>query len=335
MIQMRKLLPFVFAMTVFSVGCAFAAEKFEDVFPAKPDPFVGDYVGRWSAEEEVNPDIAAQVIALGDNKYRIRLVSKLDRRCPPIAQPEVEAKNGKLSFDIGGLEGSTDGQIFTGHKGRVTFSMKRVERTSPTMGKQPPQNAVVLFDGKNLDAWQPVKGWKILDDGTLLVTPDGDYLVSKTNWKDCELHVEFRLPFMPRARGQARGNSGVFLQGKYEVQVLDTYGLEGYYDECGALYKLAAPCVNACYPPLAWQTYDITYHAPKYDSSGKLTENGRMTVYQNGILIHNNQELTWITDWKEKDRLAPAPKDPGPIKLQGHHNFVEFRNVWLVDTSGK
>jgi hypothetical protein len=327
---------FLVVSTIFlltSAVYAHAAASAADMFPEQPDPFMGDYVGRWDPSEEVNPELAAQIIPLGRDNYRIRLVNKLDMRCPPLVQVEVSPNRGKLEFKEGSLHGSTDGTTFTGGRGTRTFSMIRVDRQSPNAGLAPPEGAIVLFDGSNLDAWTGTDGW-LLQDGVLMVTPDGKYLESKGKWRDIQLHVEFRLPYMPLARGQGRGNSGVFVQDAYEVQVLDSFGLEGYYDECGALYKLSAPHVNACFPPLAWQTYDITYRAPRHDAAGTLLENGRMTVYHNGVLIHHEQELKWRTEWKEEGRLKPPPREPGAVKLQGHDNFVQFRNIWLVDLDG-
>ncbi|MCP4643811.1 MAG: DUF1080 domain-containing protein [bacterium] len=317
-----------------SPGLATAAMSFEDSYPKKPDPFVGDYVGRWGAQETINPDVAAQVIALGRDKYRIRVVSKLDMRCPVLVETEVEPKRGKLRFDTGGYHGVTDGKTFTGGRGRrLTFTMARVERKSPTLGTAPPEGAVVLFDGSGVEAWDGAEDCVVGEDGTLMVTPDAGYLESKGKWRDIRLHVEFRLPFVPRARGQQRGNSGVFVQDVYEVQILDSYGLEGYYNECGALYKLSAPHVNACRAPLVWQTYDITYRAPRFDGAGKLVENGRMTVLHNGVPIHTDQELKWLTNYKETGRQKPPPSDPGRVRLQGHGNYLQFRNIWLVDLS--
>lgn len=305
----------------------------EELFPETPDPFTGDYVGRWSAEEDVDPDICAQVFPLGRDRYQINLVSALDMRCPPLLVVQVEKAGETLSFKENGLFGEVkDGMIIGGRRAKAaTFEMKKVVRVSPTMGAQPPADAVVLFDGSNLDQWQDPQGWEILPDGTLMVTPNGKTLESKGKYKDAKLHIEFRTPYMPSARGQQRGNSGVFLQGTYEVQVLDSYGLEGYNNECGALYKVSAPHVNACAPPLQWQTYDIEYRAPRFNADGSVSEFPRMTVHHNGVLIHNNQEMRWITGWKEKDRLAPPPAEPGPIQLQSHHNYVQFRNIWLVD----
>lgn len=309
----------------------FAAPSFNDVYPTTPDPFMGEYVGRWSAEEEVNPDIAAMVYPIGGGEYHIRLVTKLDVRCPIILDIDLKPKKGKLEFEEGALRGETDGRTFTGARNKRTFTMQKVERVSPTEGRSAPEGATILFDGKGLDAWQSTEGWEVTPDGALMVTPKGKNLFSVGKWTDFEMHVEFRLPIMAASRGQSRGNSGVFSQGLYEVQVLDSFGLNGVFDECGALYKLAAPHVNACYPPLRWQTYDILYTAPQYGPDGKLAANGRITVRHNGVLIHNDQELLYITDWTEGDRLKPAPSEPGPIKIQAHNNFMQYRNIWLVD----
>src|SRR6516225_5825334 len=152
----------------------------------------------------------------------------------------------------------------------------------------PPEGAIVLFDGKNLDNWVKTDGktpptWQIHDDG--IVQVKGGNIITKQKF-DChfKLHVEFRVPYMPKAKGQARGNSGVYVQGRYEVQVLDSYGLESKKDDCGAIYEVAAPKVNACKAPTVWQSYDIAFHSPKC-VDGKKTELPRMTVIQNGVKI--------------------------------------------------
>lgn len=305
----------------------------DDFYPAKPDPLMGTYKGRFTENEDVNPDVVAQVIPLGDDMYRVRLVSKLFMRCPVDAEFEVEKRRGKLRFDAQGFEGTIDGKTCVGKRsrGRAPFEMTKYEYKPPTMGQKPPEGAIVLYDGTNLDQWTGADNWEILEDGTLMVTPRGKYLESTQKFLDVQLHVEFRTPYMPKASGQGRGNSGVFLQGEYEVQVLDSYGLEGYYDECGALYKVSAPRVNACAPPLTWQVYDITYRAARFDANGNVTENPRATVFHNGVCIQDDREMAWRTGWKEKDRLQPPPAEPGSIKLQGHNNYVQFRNVWAVD----
>jgi hypothetical protein len=321
----------VFALLVCPMGVAMA-EGYLDHFPTTPDPLVGDYAGRWTEDEEVDPAITAQVIALGGDRYHVILAAKLAMRCPPKLAIDVKAVNGKITFDEDGMKGVCDGTTFTGGKraGNSAFSMTKLNTVSPTLGKAAPEGAIALFDGTGLDHWNGTEGWDIVDSGTLMVTPKGKYLETKEHFGDLEMHIEFRLPFMPTARGQQRGNSGVFIYGEYETQVLDSYGLPGYYDECGGLYKLAAPLVNACLPPLAWQTYDINFRAPRYGADGKVTENARITVYQNGVLIQDDVELKWITAWKEKERLAPPPAGPGPIKLQGHNNYVQYRNIWVL-----
>jgi hypothetical protein len=149
-----------------------------------------------------------------------------------------------------------------------------------------------------------------------------------------QLHLEFRLPYRPERRGQDRGNSGVHLQSAYEVQILDSFGLEGVYNECGSLYKIAAPKVNVCSPPLQWQSYDITYIGPRYSKKGKMESLGRMTVYHNGVLVHYEVELPWRTGGgplHNARHLENHPKQPRNIKLQEHGDYAEFRNIWLVD----
>jgi len=319
-----------------SGGVSAQSDLATKVFPAQPDALMGNYAGRWNAEVDVDPEAAAQVFALGEDQYRVIFKAKHDMRCPPKLDITVKAVKGAIEFKQSGWYGAIrDGVFSGGHGDKEKFELKKIELVSPDLGKQPTDasKAIMLFDGKNLDSWQGDKGkaaaWTVLPDGAFMVKPGTGDIETKQKFKSCRLHVEFRTPFMPGARGQSRGNSGVFLQGVYEVQVLDTFGLEGYTDECGGLYKLSAPRVNACRPPLQWQSYDIEYHAPAHDAAGKLVRYGRMTVYQNGQLIQKDEELLWITGWKESDRLGAAPKDPAPIRLQDHGNYIQFRNIWV------
>jgi hypothetical protein len=194
--------------------------------------------------------------------------------------------------------------------------LPKVTRQSPTLGAKPPEGAKVLYDGKTND-FKPGK-----TEGDLLVQGQ----TSQTKFQSVTLHVEFLLPFMPAARGQGRGNSGVYLQGRYEVQVLDSFGLTGENNECGAIYTIAKPRVNMCYPPLQWQTYDIDYTAATYEN-GKKTRDATITVRHNGVLIHENVAIPHATT------AAPVKEgpEPGPLYLQDHGNPVRFRNVWLVE----
>ncbi|HUG94121.1 MAG TPA: DUF1080 domain-containing protein [Planctomycetaceae bacterium] len=194
-----------------------------------------------------------------------------------------------------------------------------MERKSPTLGKKPPQGAVVLFDGTSADQFE---GGRLTDDGLLM-----QGVTSRRTFQDGTLHLEFLLSFMPHARGQARSNSGVYLQGRYEVQILDSFGLEGKHNECGGIYEIADPAVNMCYPPLAWQTYDIDFTAARYDADGKKLKPARMTVRHNGVVIHDDVEVPRAT------RAAPTAEgpEPGPVYIQDHGNPLRFRNVWVVE----
>jgi len=194
----------------------------------------------------------------------------------------------------------------------------------------PPPNAVILFNGKDLNNWTTRNGgkagWEVADGVMTVVRGTGD-IMTKETFTDFMLHLEFMTPDMPEATGQAKGNSGVFLQGRYEIQVLDSYGIEvpGKGD-CGAIYNQFASLVNACKPPLQWQTYDVIFRAARVDDSGKVTEQARVTVLQNGMVIHNNVQFWGATGGLINDKLG----EPGPLLLQDHGNPVKYRNVWIV-----
>ena len=203
-----------------------------------------------------------------------------------------------------------------------------------------PPGAIVLFDGKALDAWTKRDGktaahWKILDGGIMQVPGGGDIITKQKFDGKFKLHLEFRVPYMPAAKGQGRGNSGVYLQGRYEVQILDSYGLKSQNNDCGGIYTVAAPRVNACKAPTIWQSYDIDFQAPRC-ADGKIAEPGVMTVVHNGVLIHDKQRL--VKKVKDKEEivtnttagLGGDPCTPGPILLQDHGNPVQYRNVWLM-----
>jgi hypothetical protein len=194
----------------------------------------------------------------------------------------------------------------------------------------PPAGAVVLFDGKETSHWvrrrteQPAP-WPV-SDGAMQVR-SGD-IATKENYDNFYLHLEWMEPEMPNARGQNKGNSGVGLQGRYEIQLLDSYGwkVPGKGD-CGAVYSQAAPLVNACKPPLQWQTMEIIYRAPRFDAAGSMTEKPRVTVIQNGLVVQDNTEIQKPTGIEGTDRDTSKP---GPIVLQDHGHPLKFRNVWVL-----
>lgn len=191
-----------------------------------------------------------------------------------------------------------------------------------------PADAVVLFDGKDLskfvscDSGGPAT-WKVVDG---YCTPKGADICSKQHFKDCQLHAEFWVPYMPNKTGQGRGNSGVFFMGfVYEIQILDSYGLVPKNNDCGSIYSQTPPKINACRPPETWQSYDIIFKAPRFDSAGKKIANARVTVLQNGVLVQDNVAITSPTP----NHSDPEPKEAGPIRLQNHGDAVRFRNVWV------
>lgn len=195
-----------------------------------------------------------------------------------------------------------------------------------------PKDAVILFDGTNLDAWQAPGGkparWKV-DDGYMEVAPGTGAIHTRAKFGDVQLHVEWASPKPATGKGQDRGNSGIFLMGQFEVQVIDSYQADTYADgQAGALYGQYPPLANASRPPGEWQTYDVAFRRPRFDKDGKLAEHARITVIHNGILVQNNEQLWGGTNW-----LEPAPYDHrvdrGPIELQDHGHKVRFRNIWL------
>lgn len=198
------------------------------------------------------------------------------------------------------------------------------------MTHTPPESAVVLFNGSDLSNWTSrdggAPGWAV-EDGVMAVVPRTGDIMTTERFTDHFLHLEFMTPDMPEATGQAKGNSGVFLQGRYEIQVLDSYGIAvpGMGD-CGAIYNQFAPLVNACKPPLEWQSYDVIFRAPRLNDDGEIVENTRVTVLQNGLVILNNVILSGTTG----ANIGGGVGDPGPLLLQDHGNLVKFRNIWAV-----
>ncbi len=195
----------------------------------------------------------------------------------------------------------------------------------------PPPGAIVLFDGKDFRQWVKKNGkdevkWALKDGAMEIVKGHGDIITKETFGGRFKLHVEFRVPYEPEAQGQARGNSGVYVQGRYEVQVLDSYGRKSGKNDAGAIYGVAAPKVNACKAPTVWQSYDIEFTAPKFEN-GKKIEPARMTVRHNGVLIHDDVPIPVDNTTAG---LGGDPSQPGPILLQDHGHPVQYRNIWLL-----
>jgi hypothetical protein len=203
---------------------------------------------------------------------------------------------------------------------------------TPGEGTLPPSDAIVLFDGTNLNEWTNEKGeaagW-IVADGCMTVKAGTGIIKTKRGFGDCQLHIEWREPFVVKGDGQGRGNSGIFLQELYEVQVLDGYNNATYSNgQTGSIYKQSIPLVNVCKKPGEWQVYDIIYMAPRFNDQGRVIIPGRITILQNGVLIQNNVEIQGTTEYIG----SPRPVIHGmkePLVLQDHGNPVSYRNIWI------
>jgi hypothetical protein len=207
----------------------------------------------------------------------------------------------------------------------ASFTLKSIVRKSPTLRMQPPEKARVLFDG-TAESMQNFQGGR-LDKETGLLNTDGKDILTKDKFNNYTMHLEFMLPFRPAARGQGRGNSGFYQVDHYEVQILDSFGLEGKNNECGGVYQKADPLVNMCLPPLTWQTYDVEFTNAVVDKDGKKIKDAVLTLKHNGVVVHDKLKINGKTGGS---RSAPEGT-PGPIKLQGHGNPLQFRNIWIVE----
>lgn len=302
--------------------------------PAQTDAdfaFQGEYLGEVSTDGQTLP-IGVQVVALGDGAFDIvaypgglpgagwnapdKLLGKGKQSGEgPAATVKLEGVDWGGKTRKGEIRDRA--VIVLSDSGSEVARLPKVERKSPTLGKKPPEGAVVIFDGSGLDG---VNGGRKSDDGLLM-----EGVTTKESFGDATWHIEFRLPYQPKDRGQGRGNSGAYVQGAYEIQMLDSFGLEGKNNECGGIYSVAAPSVNMCLPPLSWQTYDIDFIAPRF-ADGKQVSNPKMTVRHNGVLIHENAEIPKVTPGGTQAGSAAT----GPLHLQNHGNPVRYRNIWVL-----
>ncbi len=317
-----KLLISLFVVSIASLYAA-KEEPIDSRFkPILPDSITGDWDGP--------AGFVAQAMPSGDGQYQVNVFSAFDQ---PSAQPIVTLKGTAAALSGEGWKASIDDGHLRGAKGEAHFDLRHVVRTPPSLGVKPPPGAVVLFDGKGLESWANKKGkdwlvedgpapWKIVD-GVLEVVPGtGGGIISRRQFGDCHLHVEFRTLGAP-------SNSGVFLQTRYEVNINETYGKldgtpNGGFDNCTSG---AEPKVRACRPPLVWQTFDIDFVAPRFDAAGHKLAPAQATVLFNGVKIYDHQPLE--KPHGAAGRLGEAPK--GPLMLQEHGMPVQFRNIWVVE----
>lgn len=268
--------------------------------------------------------LGMQVISEGGNKLAwVAYIGGLpgdgwDGNPPLRGTGEANGSTALLKGETG-LGEIKNNSLVISHAGNTRLGdLAKVVRISDTMGRKPPEGAIVLFDGTTADHFEN----GMMDDAKLLMPG----ATSKGKFSSFEMHLEFMLSFMPNARGQARSNSGCYMQGRYEVQMLDSFGLTGENNECGGIYETRKPNLNMCFPPLSWQTYDVEYHAATFDTAGKKTADAWLTVKHNGVLIHEKVKLPRAT---RAAPLAEGPED-GPIYLQNHGGDpLRYRNIWV------
>jgi hypothetical protein len=236
--------------------------------------------------------------------------------------------------------GYEDTPFLPGSKWRV-HDGNRPQPPVVTPGKtfgEPPSDAVVLFDGTDLSKWRSVRdggpaGWKV-ENGYMEVVPGTGDIQTVEEFGDCQLHLEWMAEFPPKAEGQGRSNSGVFLMGRYEIQVLDCYQNTTYPDGItAAVYGQYPPLVNACKPPGEWQTYDIIWIAPRFSDDGKLIRPAYLTVFHNGVVVHYHTPLLGPTGHRILPKYQPHPP-VGPLRLQDHGDRVRYRNIWYRPLRG-
>lgn len=308
--------------------------------PAKVDadyPFQGEYVGEVSVNGQPMR-VGLQVIARGNGAFDVvALPGGLpgDGWQAPARETLAGTRVGEGDDAVVRVEGvdstgTTRRGVIKGGRievlaadDAVVATLEKVGRTSPTLGAKAPEGAVVLVDGAGpVDERQTLVTPRLTDDGLVM-----EGMTTKDAFGDARWHIEFRLPYQPHDSGQARGNSGAYVMGVYEVQMLDSFGLEGRDNECGGVYSVRPPSVNMCLPPLAWQTYDIDVTAPRFES-GRKVKNARMTVRHNGVVIHDDIEIAKVTPGGVRGEEGPT----GPLFLQDHGNPVRYRNIWVLPT---
>jgi hypothetical protein len=331
-------------------------EKKKEVWTDASDPtlpadfkFQGEYVGKVDGKE-----VGCQVIALGNGTFQAVMCKEglpgagWDGKNKSLMDGKIEADSvvflpttGKRKylaqspseFSATGKFPPTGQQDFSGTivgdtltivgRDKVSVALQKTMRKSPTLGQKTPDGAVVvLFDGSDTKEWNGGR----LDKKTGLLNTDGSDITTKRKFSNYVAHVEFLLPYRPDARGQGRGNSGFYQVDHYEVQILDSFGLDGKDNECGGVYTRLAPKVNMCLPPLQWQTYDVEFTNAVREGD-KVVQKSRITLKHNGVLVHDNAEIVGVTGGARSEPEGT----PGLLRLQGHGNPLQFKNVWVVE----
>ncbi|MBO7521483.1 MAG: DUF1080 domain-containing protein [Opitutales bacterium] len=333
---------------------AIIAALFGSLSAFASDPLVGEYAGAVENFKiypyEASREMVAQISRHKDG-YKLRIMPEFDKRSDvEVLACGLKPEGGVLKIENEGRYKfcgaiGKDGGQFTcsaGNKSGVV-RLKKIERKSPTLGEKAPEGAIILFDGSGADEWENERGgpcvWKISSEEksmTVARAKDGgekgknQTIQTKRKFSDFKIHIEFKLPHMPDRESQDRANSG-FFTGPYEVQILDSFGAEGSWNDCGAVYRIAPPQANASLPPETWQTFDIEFTAPKFEN-GKAVEYAKVSVWHNGVKVQSQTEYPHGTSCHQPQRKSFLhPRPPYKLKLQDHGNPVSFRNIWIVE----
>jgi len=303
------------------------------------DPFIGDYEGTYRSTGRPDYSATAKVIAEGRGLYRL-----LVQYTPPSTeswtyQIELHGQSGGPRLFFNGFsnadrwEGTVQDGKLSVRKGGTHygggFSLSKVIKHSPTEGLKPPKGAKVLLpyskdEKTSLESWTNDK-WTLGDDGTMQVGK-GDNR-TRERFGDVEIHMEFNLAHMPNSHGQGRSNSGIYFQDRYEVQILDSFGLIQGSGDCGSIYEQSVALVNMTYPPGQWQTFDIVFMAATFDKNGKVKKFPTITVKLNGVVVQDKHIYEKVTGGAVNDKVV----ERGPMRLQDHGNPVRFRNIWVKE----
>ena len=309
---------------------------------AEDYPFIGDWAGKWInpqiGYEVRHPNIAAQINVIDGKRYMVHILPELYNRAALYLDVEVDELNQQLSYEKDGWTFTFSGDSCTGygnlHGNKTWFQMVKSNTVSPTLGMPAPEKAIELLAENSLSQWEHDEGrekvtWK-MENGVLETVSAfwnkgqnrrdglGGSIRTKQEFGDLQFHMEFRYSVEPGKSGQGRGNSGLFFHGIGEVQILNSYALQGYWDEAGSIYKRHPAKVNAAGPPLYWQTYDVDLTLPRFNADGEKLSEAILTVRLNGRIIHNQLEI--------KSNAAKVS-----IGLQDHINCLQYRNIWVVE----
>jgi hypothetical protein len=327
------------SLAAFALAVGFqvtaCANAYIDLSEAQTHPgfkFQGEFTGAIRDSAEAEPvDAALQVSIHGGQARGLLYYDSLPDGIDNHDETKIRAQlEGVYRDDELVLSGDGAPRFRYTAEGFVAFDdendnlgqLNRIERQSPTLGLAPPESAITLFDGEHLEHWND--GARMDAHGRLI-----EGATTRESYGDFHLHMEMKLGFMPDSEGQGRANSGVYIQNRYEVQILDTFGQPPSVNGIASLYNFKAPVVNAAYPPLTWQTYDLYFRAPRFDDDGEKTENARVTVYLNGVLVQDNVELPQGTGMGASRAETPR----APLYLQSHSGPVRFQNIWLIPDS--